>query len=599
MSNNEEFDELARRKLDEQAFPFRETDWDAARALIDAQRRRRRWSAWITGATVLLLISGLTWYGTRSAGTDESIASLEQAAPPSIEAIATDQPVQNQTATPVDSTSQASKPASAAFATAPSITSIPVHPVDRSAEVRPSVNAAVEKSSARKKGERNTSEDILTTPVLSKRKVASNKQTAILNEESKLAMSPKKLPASRSDEYSATTSATDPADTSNPIGGPIDPKAGTATQQYPAISNESSSALADLPNAQKQPTLVVNQSQVNEQGTGDSPISIGPKPKELQTNTEGDTTAAAPQLLPPTGIPTQPSAEAAQTTTDTTTINTASNTLPSDSASAAAAVITPPIVPSHAPWEVSVLGGVFSSTSKYAGSNSADWTGNISGEWSIGIGAEIMHVGRNIGIGTGLHYGSYVERIRMDAVDVSSSALHNYWYLMAVDTTVLVITDTLPGTPPSYTGTSMDTTLHILAQGTDTVISQQHLRDARNQVNRVSYVEVPLLLDAHVTQGRWMLGLRGGPTIGLLTGRRGSLPNNTDNGYLGFTDVAFREVVFGYTARAYVRYRFNAGWSVGVEPALRGQLLNSLGSGELERRSSAKGVMMSLTYRLR
>lgn len=256
-------------------------------------------------------------------------------------------------------------------------------------------------------------------------------------------------------------------------------------------------------------------------------------------------------------------------------------------------------MPDRAPWEISLIGGAFTSTSTYAGSNSADWTGNISAERSVGIGAEIMHVGRSIGIGTGLYYGSYAERIRTDAVDVSTSALHHYWYLMAVDTTVLVITDTLPGIPPSYTGTSMDTTLHILAQGTDTVISQQLLRDARNQVNRVSYLEVPLLLDAHVTQGRWMLGLRGGPTIGLLTGRRGSLPNNTDDGYLGFNDVAFREVVFGYTARAYVRYRFNAGWSLGLEPALRGQLLNSLGSGELERRSSAKGVMLSLTYRLR
>ncbi len=245
------------------------------------------------------------------------------------------------------------------------------------------------------------------------------------------------------------------------------------------------------------------------------------------------------------------------------------------------------------------MGGLFTSSTKYTGGNSADWSGGISNERTIGIGAEIMHVGRNIGIGTGLHYGSYAERIRTEAIDRITTDFNPYWYLMTVDTTVLVITDTLPGMPPSYTGSSVDTTLHVLAQGTDTVVSQQHLRDARDQVNRVSYLEVPILLDAHVTQGRWMLGLRGGPTIGLLTGRRGSLPNSTADGYLGFNDVAFREVVFGYTARAYVRYRFNAGWSVGVEPALRGQLLNSIGSGELERRSSALGVMLSLTYRLR
>ena len=182
---------------------------------------------------------------------------------------------------------------------------------------------------------------------------------------------------------------------------------------------------------------------------------------------------------------------------------------------------------------------------------------------------------------------------------MSTTTFNQYWYLIAVDTMVLFITDTLPGQPPSYTGTSIDTTIHVLAQGTDSTTSSQHLREARDQVNRVSYLEVPILLDAHVVQGRWSLGLRGGPTIGLLTGRRGSLPNTTDDGYLGFNDVAFREVVFGYSGRAYIRYRFNAGWSVGLEPAMRGQLLNSFGSGELERRASAFGVMMSLTYRLR
>lgn len=600
MSLNEEFDELARRKLEERAFPFAEADWQDARKQIDAARGGRNGAKWITGAAVLLLISGLVWYGTRSTGAEETIASLEQAAPPSMGVIALDQPVQNETSTPVDGTSEANGPAAATVAKAPSTNSIAVHPVDRSAEARPSVHAAAVKSYARKEEEQNTSEAILSSPVLSKKKVASNKQAAILNEESKLDMSPEKLPASRSDEYSATTSATDPADTSNPIGRPIDPKAGTTTQQYPAVSNESSSAMADLPNAQEQPTLALNQSEVNEQGTGDGPISIGPKPIEPQTNTEDDTTAAAPQLMPPTGIPAQASAEAAQTTTDSTAINTASNTLPSDSAIAAAAALAPPpLVPERAPWEVSVLGGMFSSTSKYAGSNSADWSGNISSEKSFGIGAELIHMGRNFGIGTGLHYGSYAERIRTDAIDANTTTLHNFWYLMPVDTMILVITDTLPGTPPTFTGTSENSTVNVLTQGTDTTTNSEHLRDARDQVNRVSYFEVPILLDAHLTQGRWMLGLRGGPTIGLLTGRRGAIPAPDNEGYVPFTDLPFRELTLGYTARAYVRYRFNAAWSVGIEPAMRGQLMNSLSSGDLERRSSALGVMMSLTYRLR
>ncbi|HQZ43979.1 MAG TPA: hypothetical protein PK735_13915, partial [Flavobacteriales bacterium] len=66
-----------------------------------------------------------------------------------------------------------------------------------------------------------------------------------------------------------------------------------------------------------------------------------------------------------------------------------------------------------------------------------------------------------------------------------------------------------------------------------------------------------------------------------------------------FADQAFREVVFGWTARAYVRYRFNAAWSIGVEPMVRGQFNNTLGNGDLMRRSTAYGVLLSLSYRLR
>ncbi|MBK6893521.1 MAG: outer membrane beta-barrel protein [Flavobacteriales bacterium] len=256
-------------------------------------------------------------------------------------------------------------------------------------------------------------------------------------------------------------------------------------------------------------------------------------------------------------------------------------------------------MPERAPWEISIMGGMFSSTTKYAGSNSADWNADIGKENSIGIGAELMHMGRNFGIGTGLHYSTYAERLHTDAVDRNTMTLQNFWYLMPVDTMVLVITDTIAGTPPTYTGTSENTTVHVLTQGTDTTTTTERIREARNELSRVSYIEVPLLLDAHLVQGRWSFGLRGGPTLGLLTGRRGTVPAPDNEGYVNFTDQPFRELVFGYTARAYIRYRFNAAWSVGIEPAMRGQLMNSLGSGDLDRKANSKGVMLSLSYRLR
>lgn len=245
------------------------------------------------------------------------------------------------------------------------------------------------------------------------------------------------------------------------------------------------------------------------------------------------------------------------------------------------------------------MSGLFSSSTKYSGSNSKDWNAGIGKKNSIGIGAELMNMGRNFGIGTGLHYSTYAEQLSVGAFDRSTATLHNFWFLMAVDTMVLVITDTIAGDPPTYTGTSTNTTVNVLTQGTDTTITTERTREARTQLNRASYLEIPLLLDAHLTQGRWSFGLRGGPTLGLLTGRRGAVPAPDSEGYVSFTDEPFRQLVFGYTARAYVRFRFNAAWSIGIEPAMRGQLMNSLGSGELSRRASATGVMLSLSYRLR
>ena len=95
------------------------------------------------------------------------------------------------------------------------------------------------------------------------------------------------------------------------------------------------------------------------------------------------------------------------------------------------------------------------------------------------------------------------------------------------------------------------------------------------------------------------MGVRGGPTFGILSGRKGTLPNSTNDGYVPFEDEAFRELVIGYQARAYLRYRWNAAWSIGLEPMIGGQLVNGLASGDLDRRSMAWGGLISLSYRLR
>ena len=63
------------------------------------------------------------------------------------------------------------------------------------------------------------------------------------------------------------------------------------------------------------------------------------------------------------------------------------------------------------------MGGMLSSTTKYSGSNSAEWKGDIGNEKSTGFGAELMHMGRNIGIGTGLHYSTYAAEVYRSGIE--------------------------------------------------------------------------------------------------------------------------------------------------------------------------------------
>jgi len=211
-----------------------------------------------------------------------------------------------------------------------------------------------------------------------------------------------------------------------------------------------------------------------------------------------------------------------------------------------------------------------------------------------------MHMGRNFGMGSGLHYSTYQEDLHIAERSLTTTVIQDSNYFESFDTTILyVLGNVIIDGEQYYVTESRDTTIDVLVLGTTSSSTTRKLIDARDVSNRVSYVEVPLLLDAHVVQGAWAIGLRGGPTVGLLNGRRGAIPNASFDGYTDFATEQFRSPVLGLTARAYLRYRFVNGWSVGVEPTWRGHFGNALNSGDLTRRSSAVGAMISVSYRLR
>lgn len=595
MSLNEEFDELARRKLEERAFPFQEADWQDARSRIDAQRRGGKSRAWIYGAGLILLLTGISWYAMRPATSESAHTAIAAQQVPhersesALIASTKTNPTSSEAAPDrIETAHNTEKTQPVAVR----ITALKRKVSDPKKAVDPDpvkMNSAVPALSPR------TSEHAVMQSNLERSQIPAPIANEGLAHAGANTVDPSSIGATEGaleqiDEGSIdaleSENSSEPDPTPDPVGNTTsDLRAGAMVTTEAADVQEQrpdNKAIA-TPSGEEH----VSANGILQEDHSSFALDQGP-----QENAIGS--SATDQLGE------QPPIAAIPSASDSSSIFNMATATPQDTATAitAAPEAAPPLVPVRAPWEITIIGGVFDTKVDYTGGNSADWTGSISGERSFGIGAEIMHMGRNIGMGSGLFYGSYAERIRTDAIDVSTNLLTNYWYLMAVDTTILFITDTIQSGGP-YSGVSIDTTVNVLTQGTDTTTITEHLRDARDQVNHVSYFEVPLLLDGHVTQGRWMLGLRGGPTIGMLTGRRGSLPNATNDGYLHLADQAFREVIFGYTARAYIRYRFNAGWSVGVEPTIRGQLFNSLGSGDIQRLASARGVVLSLTYRFR
>lgn len=550
MNLDNEFDELARRKLQEQDFPFEEAHWQLAEQAIAARRGRKRRGFWLLGAAALLMVSTAAWWTLREAepaGTLASTVTTTDEHPSASEPHATNK-AHGPSTTPASTTSTATAvPANDDNASAPEDTDQSI-PASSSAVEAPNTSAQAQATST------TAAHTASTTPNTPQRKRNTSPQR------------------------------TSTAVTSTGMTNTSTPKAGTST----ATPNTSIPAIVD-------------------NGSGMPAATSGTTTSLADASTEPGNTAATP---PVTTV--DPEAEAFPSTTqnaDTleeaepiTLLTTPPTTTPADSAATAPTAVpaVPPIIPDRAPWEISVLGGAFSSIATYSGGNSAEWSGDITREVSPGFGAELMHVGRNIGLGVGLHYGTYAERIHVKAMDRTNTERWNFWFLTPVDTTILVITDTVElGGQVVYEGVNVNTTVLVLAQGEDSTVTTTRVRNARELVNRTSYLEVPLLVDAHLVQGRWSMGLRGGPTVGLLTGRTGSIPNSTNDGYTELGDQAFREVVFGWTARAYLRYRWNAAWSIGIEPAMRGLFSNSLSEGDVQRRSSAFGGMISLSYRLR
>jgi hypothetical protein len=516
MSATNDFDERARRKLEEREHAFDESAWQALRPELDAmrdQKRRRRFVLWF----IVLAILGAAGWLLSPKG--------------SVELIVERSPENERASAMVPTQDTATSPSSPSTATASNV--LPATPSPAASTPAPQPPAEPQ-SATEERPKRTLAQQGARTN--ERKPLTKNKATA----RTTIPPAPKKTPDSGSED---TTNSDDPRDRTMDV-------ASTSAKDSAEVTAKAEE------------------------------ITVGtPLPS---TATEAVTAT----------VPADTASHTPATTRDTLQyVIAVDSTFIADSAIAA----VPPQPRSR--LELSVWGGPFNTSTRYTGDRTMDWASNITKAGSMAFGAELMRQGEHFGLGAGLHYTSYVEQLNAESLKDELRTTVTTYQINGIDTTVLVVNGTVWINGQQYYMTQMlDTTIYVLV-GTDSeVVSTNVRRNALARSNRTSYLEIPLLFDAHIRRGHWGFALRGGPTLGIVQGRRGVLP--TSSGYTDLSDEAFSELVLGYTLQGHIRYHLSEAWSLGIGPALRGQFSNTLQSDQLQRRANAAGAVITLGYRL-
>lgn len=349
---------------------------------------------------------------------------------------------------------------------------------------------------------------------------------------------------------------------------------------------------------------------VDPAGTGSSTVSLTP----ASAVAIGSVALPNDQIVqdpPETTVPGDPTRQAV--TTSATVVGAApssmaGDTVPPDAVPTAPVVLAPDSA-ATAPAsttatthfdELVVSIGALRTRTTYSGGNSDQWAPTISDAWTPSFGLEWMRQHARFGYGTGLNYSTYSERVLQQEA-YGTATQYNYLHsFVQVDTSVTAVIDTVVQDGQVYYVTEqVPISVLVLETTVDTQTTSTRTREAVDQYNRVSYLEVPLLGEAHWSSGHWRIGVQAGPLICFRTTERGSLPYGPADGFVDLSDQPLREVLFGYTARAYVRWLPGDRFSLGVAPGLRGQLGNAYSGGDLSRSSMGFGGAFQVAYHLR
>ena len=537
MKDLEQFDDLARRKLDERQFSFQEADWERMETLLDARRRDRKGLYWSLAIIAVLLSGGVLWWIGRPHASTTEARSVADARPD---------------ARPHE-------------AVAPTVPTSPMISHENDPTARQQVEPA--RGTTQQEGYDQPRTDLpeARTSGMTDRVVSHTTRTVTDGEDA-----------------GTTPTAPDPR-TSVTV----------AADTPPAVTAE---ARSDDQRTDRTPVNVNSDVPEDEAPTASEPVApSGPRipsseVKMEPTPTPGTATSSAEI----------PVSEQVPVRYGETLVADSVARMDTDTKVDSSAIVAPrPEGTLGSSWELTLFGGPGATFNGYGGSL-ADQGDALRGGLGMTFGAEAMHMGEKFGWGTGLHYASYTEHLDRSEIVTETTELKNTYSLTTVDTTVIGVVDTImQGGVTYYVTEWIDTTVMVLDTQVDTIVHRDVGLEARTRTNVIGYLEIPVLFDVHGGHGPWSFGLRAGPTVGLLIGRRGELPNTSQDGYTDLRDQQFRDLMIGMMVRGYVRYRFAPHWSIGLAPMYRALLLDTYAGDPRSRKVSSLGGVLSLSYRLR
>ncbi|MCB0794877.1 MAG: hypothetical protein KDB88_09080 [Flavobacteriales bacterium] len=541
MNSNEAFDRIFRRKFNERQPAFQEAHWEAMQELIAAdERRRRRGFFWAAIAGVLLTAGGAAWWAAGEADAGSTLRGGPE--------MAEEQPPSN--TTKVEPGPTPSRATTAANINDPG--SVPTEIEEIKEAVR--ADRPIENASSRTRPEGTVVE----------RSTAADASVVTVEEPVQGSAEPQPIAVA-----SAVTAA-------------VDGRNGTTAEVEPETSGAAAPVLPIAPGLPI-PTEVEQVVEAN--------AAVNKETGHVEEPVGHDVVEELPAMaVEATATPSNPAGA------DSTELALRPNVASADSAAPSEPLMEAGASPSG-PWELSLLGGIGASINTYDGPLSE--FGESNGPRSNVFGFEAMRMGPRFGWGIGLYYTCFGER--MTTVDrfQDYSELRTNYFLTPVQVTLpAVVGSFVQNGQTFYITQPIDTTLFVLGSELDTVTTTQRTLEARTWTNTLCYVELPLMGDVHTRFNKWELGVRGGPSIGLLTSARGEVPNNEQNGYDDLADRNLRSVQLGLDLRAYLRYRFLPNWSIGIEPGYRTRFLNVFAEDGADRRISSYGASLSINFRL-